>query len=172
MFIRIERYKKRYFFHLAFGAMFKCRVIRLVLVMKVNKDGTRRIMLVKRRGKTSMIMDLSKTARVDPDLAKILWPAVYGEKLDFELKIGLPDAKDTCLLCGFLYAAIHAVLPLARGHLSLKKTTIRMTPLFKKEKTTVYLNCILKIDLVHIIYRFFKIKKFKKEKAVLENASN
>ncbi len=172
VFLRIERYKKRYFFYIGLGALMKCKVIPLVLVMKVNRDGTRRIMLVKRRGKTSMIMDLSKTARVDPDLTKIFWPAIYGEKVEFELKIGMEDAKDTCILCGFLLAAIHAVLPLAQGHLSLKNTSIRMTPLFKKEKTTAYLNCILKIDLVHIIYRFIKIKKSKKEKAVLENASN
>lgn len=172
VFFRIERYKKRYFFYVDLGALIKCRVIRLVLVMKVNKDGTRRIMLVKRRGKTSMIMDLSKMGRVDPDWTKVFWPAVYGEKLDVELKIGLEDAKETCLLCGFLYALIHALLPLASGHLSLRNTNIRMTPLFKKEKTTAYISCILKIDLVHIIYRFFKIKKSKKEKAVLEHASN
>lgn len=172
VFLRIEKYKKRYFFYIHLGALCKCKVIPLVIVMKVNKDGTRRIMLVRHRGKTRMIMDLSKAGRVDPDLAKIFLPAMCMDKLDFELKVGLEDAKDSCLLCGFLLAAIHALLPLAHGHIRMKRTDIRMTPLFKKEKTSVYLSCILKIDLVHIIYRFFKIKKFKKEKAVLENASN
>ncbi|MEI6101298.1 MAG: DUF2953 domain-containing protein [Eubacteriales bacterium] len=172
VFIKIEKYKKHYFFYIGLGACCKCRVIRLCIVMKQNRDGTRRIMLVKRKGKTSMIMDLSKTARVDPDLTKILWPAVYAEKLDFELKIGLEDAKDSCLLCGFLLAAIHALMPIVRSHIRLEKTNIRITPLFKKEKTTARLDCILKIDLVHIIFRYFKIKKLKKEKAVLENASN
>ena len=157
VFIKIEKYKKRYFFYVSFGALFKCRVIRLCIVMKKNRDGTYRIMLVKRKGRTGMIMDLSKAARIDPDIGKMILPAVYVEKLDLELTVGLDDAKDTCLFCGFVQAAINALLPIIEDHICLKKTTIKTTPRFKKEKMAVALGCILKIDLVHIIIRYFKI---------------
>ena len=169
IFLKIEKYKKHYFYYICLGAMFKCRVIRLVIAMKRNPDETLQIMIVKKRGKTSKIMNLSKMGRYDPDITKILYPCLYVEKLDMELKLGFEDAKDTCMFCGFIMAVIRALLPLAEDHIRMEQTFIRATPVFKKEKITVFLDCILKIDLVHIIIRYFKVKK---ERAVMNNASN
>ena len=169
VFLKIEKYKKHYFYYICFGAMMKCKVIRLVIAMKRNPDESLQIMLVKKRGKTSKIMNLAKMGRFDPDIAKILYPALYVEKLDVELKMGFEDAKDTCMFCGFILAVIRALLPLMEDHIRMDRTVIKTTPVFKKEKITVFLDCILKIDLVNIIYRYFKVKK---ERAVLNNASN
>lgn len=169
VFLKVEKYKKHYFYYLCFGALFKSRVIRLVIAMKRNPDESLQIMIVKKRGKTSKIMNLAKMGRVDPDIPKILYPSIYVEKLDFELKVGFEDAKDTCMFCGFVLSAVHSLLPLIEDRIRLDQTTIRTTPVFKKEKITVFLDCILKIDLVNIIIRYFKVKK---ERAVMNNASN
>lgn len=169
VFLKIEKYKKHYFYYICFGALFKFKVIRLVIAMKRNRDETLQIMIVKKGGKTSKIMNLAKMGRFDPDIAKILYPAVYVEKLDLEIKMGFEDAKDTCMFCGFIMAAVHALLPLIEDHIRMDQTVIKTTPVFKKEKITVLLDCILKIDLVNIIIRYFKVKK---ERTVLNNASN
>lgn len=176
VFFKVEKYKRRYFFYFSLGAIFAFPVIRLCIVMKVKKDGTRRIMIVKRAGKTRVIMDLAKMGRFDPDIGKIVLPAVFAEKIKAEIKIGLPNAKDTCLLCAFISALIHCLLPLAKGHIRLDRTDVRVTPLFKNESFEGRADCILKIDSVHIIYRlirwFIGKRGVKKEKAVLKNASN
>jgi hypothetical protein len=114
-------------------------------------------------------MDLSQVGAVNFDAFKVIMPAVYLRKADAELKIALPDAKDTCMLCGALNALIGGLLPLLEDHICLKKLRIAVTPQFKNEKFSAYFNGIFKIDLVHIIIRYFK---YKKEKAVLKNASN
>jgi hypothetical protein len=169
VFLKIEKYKKHYFYYISFGALMKFRVIRLVIAMKRNPDESLQIMIVKKRGKTSKIMNLAKMGRYDPDITKILYPSFYVEKLDFELKVGFEEAKDTCLFCALILAVIHTLLPIVEDHFRMDQVTVKTTPVFKKEKITVFLNCILKIDLVNIIIRYFKVKK---ERAVMNNASN
>lgn len=161
VFIVIKKHKKHYFFNIAFGALFKLRVVRLCIAMKRNPDETLQIMLVKRRGKTSKIMNLSKMGRFDPDLLKITLPALAVKRLEFEIKIGFHEAKTTCMFCGFLFALVYALIPVLREYVKMDDVHFRATPLFKNEKFSVFLDCILKIDFVNIIFRVLKklIKK-------------
>jgi hypothetical protein len=157
VFITIKKHKKHYFFNIAFGALFKLKVIRLCIAMKKNPDETLQIMLVKRKGKTSKIMNLSKMGRFNPDLLKIITPALTFKKIDFEIKIGFHEAKTTCMFCGFLLALLNGLVPVLREYVKMEEVRFRAAPLFKNEKFSVFLFCILKIDFVHIIFRVFKI---------------
>ena len=169
VFITIKKHKKHYFYNIAFGALFKLRVIRLCIALKKNPDETLQIMLVKRGGKTSKIMNLSKMGRFNPDILKTVTPAITVKKIDLELKIGLYEAKATCMFCGFLLALMNGMLPVLKDYVKLGEVRFMATPLFRNEKFSVFLDCILKIDFVHIIFRVFKIKI---EKAVKKHASD
>jgi hypothetical protein len=169
VFITIEKHKKHYFFRIAFGALFKLKVIRLCIVMKKNPDETRQIMLVKRKGRTSKIMNLSKMGRFNPDLFKIAIPAVTVKKIDLEVKIGFSEAKATCMFCGLILAAFYSLVPVLKEYVRMEDVRFRATPLFRNEKFSVFLDCILKIDFVHIIFRVFKNMI---EKAVEKHASD
>lgn len=169
VFIKIEKYKKHYFFYVGFGALFKLKVIRLCIAMKKNPDGTLQIMLVKRKGKTSKIMNLSKMGQFNPDLMKIFAPAITVKRADIGIRVGFHEAKTTCMFCGFLLALFNGLMPVLREYVKMEEVRFRAAPLFRNEKISVFLDCILKIDFAHIIFRVFKLKI---EKAVEKHASD
>lgn len=94
------------------------------------------------------------------------------EKLDLEINIGIEDAVLTSYLVAVIASLISILLPHFVKSRNNKKIKYVVEPIYNKTKFNMYLDSIISIKIVHIIYIIYQLVKKGKERKNNERTSN
>ena len=108
--------------------------------------------------KKNINMLKNKNIKIDKESIKIILnikPKI--EMLNLDINIGVNDVCITSYLVGVIGSIISIIVSLFSSN--NKKINYRIQPIFNRNIVDVFLDCIISIKIVHIIYVIFKLIK-------------